>query len=76
MTKYAYDIDVLMRKKMELAMTDADLIQKSGLTYPTLAAIWRGHNVRNSSIKKICEALEVRPADIVVAIDERNGGKR
>lgn len=59
--KYYKLFDLLQRRGMK----KTDLINLAGISSPTLAKLSKGDIVTTDVIRKICDALDCQPADIM-----------
>lgn len=59
--KYYKLFDLLARRGMK----KTDLMSLAGISAPTLAKLTKGDTVTTEIIKRICEALQVQPGDIM-----------
>ena len=66
MIRYYRLFDYLQRHGMK----KTDLLERAGISAPTLAKLSKGETVTTDVINRICSALGVQPADIMEFIDE------
>ena len=63
--KYYRLFDLLQRRGLK----KTDLIKLAGISSPTLAKLSKGETVTTEVIEKVCNALNVQPADIMEIIN-------
>lgn len=62
--KYYRLFDLLQRRGLK----KTDLLKLAGISSPTLAKLSKGETVTTEVIEKVCNALNVQPADIMEII--------
>lgn len=66
MIRYYRLFDYLQRHGMK----KTDLIERAGISAPTLAKLTKGESITTEIIDRICRALGVQPADIMEYTEE------
>ena len=66
MIRYYKLFDYLQRHGMK----KTDLIERAGISAPTLAKLSKGESITTEIIDRICRALGVQPADIMEFTEE------
>lgn len=59
--RYYKLFDLLQRRQMK----KTDLLEKAGISAPTLAKLTKGDTIKTDIIERICIALNVQPGDIM-----------
>jgi transcriptional regulator with XRE-family HTH domain len=74
MTTYEYDISRLVKRQLELGLTDMALAKKAGLSAATVGCVFKRRRAGNrSTIAKMADAMGLDLADLVVEVDEVAG---
>lgn len=69
MSKLSYK--KLFKKLIDIDMSNAELIEKAGISKSTFYKMKNGENITTEVLIKICDVLECDIADIVECIDCR-----
>lgn len=64
--RYYKLFDLLQRRGLK----KTDLLTLAGISSPTLAKLTKGENVTTDIIRKICDALQCQPGDIMENIPD------
>jgi len=67
--RYFKLFDLLQRRGMK----KGELVEKAGLSWPTMAKLSKGEVVTTEIITKVCSALNCQPGDIMEYIHDAEG---
>jgi len=64
--RYFKLFDLLQRRGMK----KGDLVERAGLSWPTMAKLSKGESINSEIINRICTALNCQPGDIMEYIPD------
>jgi transcriptional regulator with XRE-family HTH domain len=58
-------VPALARFRLQAALSQRELAQQSGVSHPTIARLERGTDAHPRTVRRLAEALGVKPADLM-----------